>query len=119
VRAARRERAKMVGYHEDDSEVRGTVTIKISKDFGDWDGIERFQWDLYEAEVEHAMREAVEEIVGEKVPVEVDLVDYGQSEVVINDPDDVWTVEEHVEIEEAFDWIQDRIDTTDERFYSA
>jgi len=95
------------------------VIIKISRDVGDWDGIERFRWEAYATELEKIVGEVVRGVVGEKVPVQTVFVDYGPSEVVINDPDDVWTEEEHVEINEAFDWIKDRIDATHERFYSA
>jgi len=87
-------------------EVFGIVTIKISKDFGDWVGIERFRWDVYAAEIEKAARE----VVGRRMTIHTDFVDYGDSEILV---EGVWDEETRREIEEIFD----RVDASDERFY--
>jgi len=95
--------------------VTAEVIIKVSNDLGNGDGIDRFQ-PAYEFEVKNALQEAVEEITGEWLPVDTDLVDYGKTELFIFDPDDDWTAEQHAKIQEAFDRITASIDISDKRF---
>jgi len=87
-------------------EVFGIVTIKISKDFGDWVGIERFRWDVYVAEIEKAARE----VVGRRMTIHTVFIDHGDSEILV---EDVWDEETRREIMDIFD----RVDASDERFY--
>jgi len=87
-------------------EVFGIVTIKISKDWGERKGIDRFRWDVYVKELEKAARE----VVGERMTIHTVFVDNGVSEVFT---EDVWDEEKRREVMEIFDLI----DASDERFY--
>jgi len=86
------------------------VTIKISKDLGGWEGIERFRWDVYAAEVDKMVRE----VVGESVTIKTDFVDYGATRFVL---DGVWDAETYRRLNQIFYCLPDLIDPSNERFY--
>jgi hypothetical protein len=60
------------------------VTVTISQDFGNWSGIETFNWDLYEKEIRTYLCKNYDY---EPKDVTVNFIESGQSEVKSNEND--------------------------------
>lgn len=83
------------------------VLIEISRDFGDWQGIESFRWDAYATELAEVAREVLDMPDAE---VSVQYTDFPHSGVMVDGftrDDEGWLLEQMFH----------NVDATCERFY--